>query len=168
MGIAERLTSKEWKAKEKTAWLAESLLDGQADMAEVLEFAVAAKEPDIANCMEACEYATSRNAELATPELLGFATRHLGAKAPRLRWESGKVIGNIARLYPDRLEPAVAGLRENAKHEGAVVRWSAAYALTQILQLPLYRDNDLFRTMLGEIRDTEEKDSIKKLYAKAL
>lgn len=166
--IMELMIDKELKAKEKTARLADALLNGEVRFEDIATFAVGAKEPDIANCMEACEYATSRNPRLSGPEMLGFAVRHLSAKAPRLRWEAGKVIGNIAHLYPEDLASAITGLMANAKHDGAVVRWSGAYALTRIAALPKYSEDTGYRGSLRTLYEEEEKNGIRKMYAQAL
>ncbi|MNJ70251.1 hypothetical protein D3C77_666940 [compost metagenome] len=117
--------------------------------------------------MEALEYATNENPETGSEELFRFAQYNLNAKVPRLKWESAKVIGNIAHRYAEDLESVITSLIENTKDNGTVVRWSAAYALTQIYILPNY-SNDDFRDKLVDICQAEEKASIKKIYLKVL
>ncbi|MBO1915002.1 hypothetical protein J4G37_60520, partial [Microvirga sp. 3-52] len=94
-------------------------------------------------CMEVLEAATSEKPGIATPKLLEFAENNLSVQAPRIKWESAKVIGNIAHLFPEQLEIPVKHLLENTSHEGTVVRWSAAYALTKIVSLPKYSNSKL-------------------------
>ncbi|GAA0136970.1 hypothetical protein YSY43_38110 [Paenibacillus sp. YSY-4.3] len=147
--------------------LAKAMLGGELSSVGLILFAQTAKDSIKAACMEALEYATKQDPQAADRALFEFARDNLDAKAPRLKWESAKVIGNIASLYREDLEPAVARLLENAKDEGTVVRWSAAYALTEIYSLPGY-SNDNFRDKLAAICATEEKASIKKIYGKCL
>lgn len=167
MNIGELLSNKQLKPKEKTQALADAILDGELPIHSVMDFAMNAKPPAVAACMEAFEYATKQSSSAASLDLLHWAQHHLNAKASRLRWESAKVIGNIAHLYPEELELAVESLLVNTKDDSTVVRWSAAYALTQIFGLPPYA-NDSFRNQLLSIQQSEEKESIRKMYAKAL
>ncbi len=167
MDVAELLKKKDLKAKEKTELLAEALMSGILAFPDIIQFASTAKEPAKATCMEALEYATSQKPEIATPDVLEFAASHLQAKAPRLKWESAKVIGNIAHLFSAQLDTAVVGLLNNSKDDSTVVRWSSAYALTRIVSLPSY-SNDPFQSKLSTNLESEDKDSIKKMYTKAL
>ncbi|MFD2170512.1 hypothetical protein [Tumebacillus lipolyticus] len=167
MNLNELIKRKDIKPKEKTEALAATILDGELAVLDVIQFANTAKEPLKATCMEAFEYATSNKPEVANSDLFKFATDHLGAKASRLKWESAKVIGNIAHLFAEDLETTIERLLENTQDSGTVVRWSAAYALTQIYSLPKYA-NDAFRSKLAEICEAEEKASIRKIYLKVL
>lgn len=168
IAIATIISDKTIKAKEKTSRLAEALLGGKLALEELIAYAAKAKEADIANGMEACAYVTERYPAISSLGLLRFAERHLASKSARLRWESGKVIGHIAHLYPDELEPAIAGLIGNASHDGTVVRWSAAYALSRIFASPRYASDGNLRVKLSALLDAEAKESIRKMYAKAL
>ena len=167
MNLNELLKSKDIKPKDKTVMIANAVLDGDLSIKDIIDLTSSFKDPAKATCMEAFEYATNKNPEVANIELFGFAENNLSSKAPRLKWESAKVIGNIAHLYSDSLETAIPSLLENAKDDGTVVRWSAAYALTQIFLLPKY-SNDEFRCILQDICESEEKASIKKIYVKVL
>ncbi len=65
------------------------------------------------------------------------------------------------------IETAVTALIANTKHEGTVVRWSAAYALAAIVILDTPINKELIPTV-NELINTEEKESIKKIYRKSL
>ena len=84
-----------------------------------------------------------------------------------MKWESAKVITNIAHLYPNDLEQAIENLLLNAKHKGTVVRWSAANALRAITALKSQHNVDLLLQM-EILCENEEKDSIRKIYQDAL
>ncbi|BBH18913.1 hypothetical protein Back11_02580 [Paenibacillus baekrokdamisoli] len=147
--------------------MADAIISGELAIIDIINVASTAKDPAKATCMEAFEYATNKKPVIANMELFRFAQNNLCAKATRLKWESAKVVGNIAHLYSEHLEETIASLLENTKNDGTVVRWSAAYALTQIFHLPNY-SNDDFRTTLQDICEFEEKNSIKKIYLKVL
>lgn len=167
MTIEALLKDKETKAKEKTTMISNWLLQKSLPIEELIAFAEKQKDPVKATCMEAAEYATKENPQIATESLFDFACVSLTQKASKLKWESAKVIGNIAFLYPEKLENAIKNLVENTSHEGTVVRWSAAFALGEILKLQTKHNDELLKTV-ESICETEEKNSIKKIYVAAI
>jgi hypothetical protein len=91
----------------------------------------------------------------------------LTAKAPRIKWESAKVIGNTANLFITKLDTPIKNLLVNTEHEGTVVRWSAAFALGEILKLKTKHNKQLLPA-IEAICKREEKNSIKKIYLDAM
>jgi hypothetical protein len=53
-------------------------------------------------------------------------------KAPRVKWGIQESIRNISKKYQEEAAKAVHILLMNKNDEGTVVRWCAAYALTEI------------------------------------
>jgi HEAT repeat protein len=167
MSIESILADKSAKPKEKTAALSGALVDGTISVDELVAFARGAKDAARATCIEAAEHASGTRPEIATTELFDFVTDSLAAKAPRVRWESARVIGNTARLFPRRLAPAIESLLANTEDPGTVVRWSAAFALGEIAKLKTAHNRDLVPA-LQAIADREERESIRKIYLAAL
>lgn len=167
MDIKELLASKEIKPKEKVETLSKALLDKALSINELIDFARASKEAAKATCIEALEYATKQKPETANADVLAFVTGSLTDKAPRVKWESAKVIGNIAHLFPKQLYDPVKNLLDNTRHTGTVVRWSAAFALGEIIKLKTSLNTDLVPAA-ENIMEQEEKNSIKKIYQAAL
>ncbi|MDR6920580.1 MULTISPECIES: hypothetical protein [Chryseobacterium] len=167
MTIEELFKDKAIKAKEKTDIISKWILDGSLPTDELIAFAEKAKDPLKGTCVEALEYATKQKPDIADETVLTFVTSTLPEKAPRIKWESAKVIGNIAHLFQDHLEKPISGLLANTDHEGTVVRWSAAFALGEILKLKTKYNSDLLPT-LESISEKEEKNSIKKIYLDAI
>jgi hypothetical protein len=157
---------KKIKSREKTKLLSKALMENEITIDMIMDYSIDAKIPIKGTCMEVLEAATSENPEIASPKLLEFAENNLSVRAPRIKWESAKVIGNIAHLFPEQLETSIEHLLINASHEGTVVRWSAAYALAKIASLPKHSNSELIG-QLTKIYATEEKASIKKIYEKA-
>lgn len=166
MNIEVLLSDKTLKPKEKTETISRWLLEGALAMDELTSIAEKQKDPAKATCIEAIEFATKQQPGLADESILRFVTGTLSAKAPRIKWESAKVIGNIAHLFPGELEKPAIQLLVNAEHEGTVVRWSAAYALGEILKTKTLLSKKLF-PQLEQICEKEEKNSIKKIYLAA-
>lgn len=161
------LEDKSLKPKEKTETLSQWVLDNPKKVIDLIEFAKVSKDPIKATCIEALEFATKTNPSIATKSWLEFVSQALTDKAPRIKWESAKVVGNIAHLFPKDLETAIGNLLINAEHIGTVVRWSAAYALGQIIKIKSPLNKELIPTAEAII-EREEKNSIKKIYLEAL
>ena len=167
MDIQKFLNNKEVKAKEKTIALSQLLLDGKLIIDELIDFAQTCKDPAKATCIEAIEFATKTEPEIATLACLNFLSQTLAEKAPRIKWESAKVIGNIAHLYPAKLAEPIKNLLINTEHSGTVVRWSAAFALAQIIKIKSSFNKDLIPA-IESVCKHEEKNSIRKIYMQAL
>ena len=167
MELAALLNDKAIKSKEKTELLSKLVLENKISADDLLEFAGTAKDPIKATCIEALEYATKQKPTLVNEKNFQFVTASLTEKAPRIKWESAKVIGNTAHLFPAKVDQAIKNLLDNSEHDGTVVRWSAAFALGEILKLKTKHNTDLLPA-LEAICNREEKNSIKKIYLDAI
>ncbi|MDH4473933.1 MAG: hypothetical protein QE487_15105 [Fluviicola sp.] len=163
MNVADLVADKTLKPKEKTEKIGTWLLNAALNVDELVEFASSQKDPSKATCVEAIEFATKQQPSIITENAFRFVTGTLTAKAPRIKWESAKVIGNTAALFADQLDEAIVNLLQNSEHEGTVVRWSAAYALGEIIQLKTVHNKDLIPA-IEAICNREEKNSIRKIY----
>jgi HEAT repeat protein len=167
MDFQELLNDKTVKPKIKTESLSNLILDNPKIVNDLIDFARTSKDPIKATCIEAIEFATKIKPEIGSSTCLEFVSRSLAEKAPRIKWESAKVVGNIAHLYPEKLDEAIKNLLINSEHEGTVVRWSAAFALGQIIQIKTLRVKALIPS-IESICKGEEKNSIRKIYLDAL
>jgi hypothetical protein len=167
MDFKELLNDKTKKPKEKTEQLSFWLSENPSELDRLIDFAKSSKDPVKATCIEAIEFATKGNPTIASESCFEFVISTLTEKAPRVKWESAKVIGNIAHLFPGLLDIAIKNLLINSRYEGTVVRWSAAFALGEILKLKTEYNIELLPT-IDTIIVHEEKNSIKKIYLDAL
>lgn len=167
MNIAELLNDKTKKTKEKTETISKWLLDGSMPVDELIAFAEKSKDSPKATCIEAIEYATKQNPGIADDDVFSFVTRMLADKAPRVKWESAKVIGNIAHLFPAKLNKPIANLLINATSDGTVVRWAAAFALGEILKLKTKHNKELLPA-IETMCESEQDNAIKKKYIDAI
>ncbi len=167
MEFIQVLKDKTIKGKEKTELISQQILSETIGIDELFSQFGNLKDPEIATCIEALEYATKINPAIATENSLNHLIETLLHKAPRIKWESAKVIGNIIHKYPEKIDIAVNNLLKNTEDSGTVVRWSAAFALGQILLLKTKHNHDLI-PKINAIIEREEKNSIKKIYQTAL
>lgn len=168
MEIEAVLADKGLKAKAKVEAISQMILDGHATVSDVIRTARASKDSEKGTCIEAVQFATKAKPELASLDCLTFVTETLLDKAPRVKWESAKVIAGIAHLYPDKLDNAIGNLLTSAECPGTVVRWSAALALGEIIKLQTKRHNDDLIPAIQAVVGREEDNGIKKIYAAAL
>jgi len=167
MTITELLNDKTKKAKEKVETISKWLLNGSLPTDELIVFAEKAKDSEKATCIEAIEFATKQNSKIADESIFAFVTKTLTENAPRVKWESAKVIGNIAYLFPTKLNKAISNLLTNSEYDGTVVRWASAFALGEILKLKTKHNKDLLPT-IEAICDREHDTGIKKKYLDAI
>lgn len=167
MDPAALFADKRLTAKQRSSELARLLLDGRLAVGTLVEFARTVKAPLLSTCLEGLELATRTTPALATEAVLELAVDALGNKAPAVKREAGRVIGNIAHRYPKAIGPAIAPLLANAGHDGTVVRWSAAFALGEIVKLRTPHNKQLV-PQTRALAEQEEKDSIRKIQLAAL
>lgn len=167
MIISDILADKQRKPKDKVQDLANLLLGNELTVDQLLEFARNARDSPRGACIEAIETATQTDAALVNAKAFEFMIQNLGHKAPRVKWESARVIGNTAHLHTALLDEAIKGLLNNTADKGTVVRWSAAYALAQITALGTGRNKDLLPAMEA-IASREDNNGVKKIYLRAL
>ena len=162
MQIEQLFNDRALKPKERTDQLSKLVLGHLVRVEALILFAGKAKDPVKATCIESLEFATKTEPGILTSDGLSFVINCLGEKAPRVKWESARVIGNSIHLFPDKIDAAVNKLLVNTEDKGTVVRWSAAYALSQILKLKT-KINDQLIPAVESIIAREEKNSIKKI-----
>lgn len=131
MGTIKEILKSKKKPKEIVELLAEELKSDEKLIDELIQCFEDGTTAEKGNCMEAIEYVTKENPEFVE-NYLNFVIAHINDKAPRVKWEACRIIGNIALKFPDKAKEAIPKLLENTKDKGTVVRWSAAFALTEI------------------------------------
>lgn len=166
MSVEVVIRNKSLKPKERILALV-GLLENAGSSEQVLQFAKTAREADKALCLSAMEEITKTRAACCSKDWLNFVIGSLKENANSVRRESGRIIGNVATLYPAKMEEALAGLLDNAEHESKVVRWSAAFAIAEILllKMPL---NGYLTGIVEAILERETEPSIQKIYIKSL
>ena len=117
-------------------------------------------------CADVMKNVTKDEPELAAP-YIDELIEHINDKAPRVKWGVPESIGNIARKFPEKVEKAVPNLLINTKNESTVVRWCAAYALSEIVKSNSKTRGTLV-PRIEEIVKYETNNGVKNVYLKAL
>lgn len=167
MALTQLFSDKTKKAKQKVETISQWLLDGSLPTTELLAFAEKAKDTEKGICIEAIEFATKQNPQIADDNLFAYVTKTLAENAPKVKWESAKVVGNIAHLFPAKLNKAISNLLANSANDGTVVRWATAFALGEILKLKTKHNKDLLPALEGAC-EKEQDNGVKKKYLDAI
>lgn len=167
MEINSILTGKQLKAKMKVESISKMLINKQISISELISIAKNSKEKDKGTCIQAIESATRAKTGIATQVCFDFVTEALADKAPRVKWESAKVIGNTVHLFPGKTEKAINSLLANSEFPGTVVRWSAAFALGEIVKLKTGSNKYLIPAIESIIK-REDNNAVRKIYQAAL
>lgn len=167
MQIEKLLDNKGLKPKQKTEMLSALLVNKEISISDLLNFAGTAKDSPKATCIEALEFASRQVPTLIDEKCFLFVCRSLTDKAPRVKWESAKVVGNVAHLFPKKLTKAVNNLLINTEAEGTVVRWATAFALGEIIKLNSSLNKELVPA-IEVICQRETENGVKKKYQDAL
>jgi len=165
--IIDIVANKATKAKEKTVLVSGLLLDHKISIDELVQMAKSQKDTIKATLIEAMEYASKTNPEIINDKAFEFAIQTLKEDVPRIKWEAAKVIRNAAHLHSKLLKKAVVNLLANTEHNGTVVRWSAATALSKIILLNTALNKELIPAAEAII-EWEQDNAIKKIYQQAL
>jgi hypothetical protein len=164
--IREILNSKR-KPKEIVSESAEKILQNPILFNELMAIFKTGSDVEKGTCADIMKHVTAGKPEIAEPfveELIGYINYH----APRVKWGVPEAIGNIAIKSPQKVETAVPFLLKNTpenKDNGTVVRWCAAYALSEIAKGS--GDRNLL-IKITEIAEKETNNGVKNVYLKAI
>ena len=165
--IAVILNNKATRVKAKVISISQLLLDNKISVHKLLDTAKTHNDTDKATIIESIEFASKKKAEIINEKGFEFLITCLKSDAPRIKWESAKVIANTAHLFPKLLKKAITNLLDNTEHPGTVVRWSAAGALSKIIQCKTPINKELIPA-IETIERRETDNAIKKIYQQGL
>jgi len=161
------LNDKTIKAKAKTGQILQRLLQGDVSVPQLISFAALQPDAHKASLIEVIEHASKIHPEMVDENALEFVIQNLTSAAPRVKWESAKVVGNVIHLFPKHVKKATGNLLNNTESKGTVVRWSAAYALAQIVNCKTPLNTELIPAIEAIIK-REQDNAIIKIYQKAI
>jgi len=104
---------------------------------------------------------------LLDSEYISFAKKFILSDNNSCKREASRIVGNLAKHYPSKLDSVIQSLLENTDNESTVVRWGSAYALSRIIELNEFSNTSLF-DKLSNICDSEEETGVKNQYIKSL
>jgi len=166
MSTIERILKSRNKPKEKVDTLAKEVKENRISIKQLIAYFEIGSVSEKGSCIEAIERIAREKPEIILPHI-DFIIDHINDQAPKIKWETARVIGNLSLKYPNEVAKAIPKLLLNAKDAGTVVRWSAAFALTEIAKNHLKLRKELV-PRFKEIAEKEKNKGVKNLYVKAL
>ena len=153
------------KPKELVAYLTKNIEDGKL-FSQLIQILKSGSDVEKGTAADVMKHVSNGKPEIVVPyieDMIGY----INYKAPRVKWGVPEAIGNIAQKYPNEVERAVPNLLANTEDKSTVVRWCAAYALTEII-----KSNPKIRKELvpkiEELLKNEKNNGVRNVYLKAL
>lgn len=133
MNLLEEIRKSDKKPKELNEYIAKLIVEKHPSRKDFSEALSSGNDKERGTLVEALEYATQKDPKIAKPYIPDIISC-LEDKAPRVKWEASRVIGNIAKKFPKEAESSIDKLMKNTTDKGTIVRWSTAFALGEIVK----------------------------------
>jgi hypothetical protein len=166
MGKIEEILTSDKKHKEKVALITEIVKSDKKLLAQLFELLKTGSDVDRGTAAEVMKFVSKDCPEMIAP-YIDVLIEFIDYKAPRVKWGCPESLGNLAKKYPEKVEKAIPKLQINAKDKSTVIRWCAAFALTEIAKYNSNRQKELV-SIINDLVKTEQNNGVKNLYLKAL
>jgi DUF1680 family protein len=166
MHVTDEIRNWKGKSKELVAFLTESIEKDAKLFSQLIEFFKSGSDVEKGTAADVMKHVSKDKPEIVAPYIDDLVD-YINYKAPRVKWGVPETIGNLAQKYPTEVEKAIPNLLVNTKDKSTVVRWCAAFALTEIT-----KSNPAIRKELDqkieEIVQNEKNNGVKNVYLTAL
>ncbi|MCG2791701.1 MAG: hypothetical protein L6305_08150 [Actinomycetia bacterium] len=169
MSKIEEIVQSKLKPKEIQIKLVEAVTQKKIPAGEFVAFFESASDVDKGTCADVMKHVSAANPEILAP-YIDVLVDYINYRAPRVKWGVPEAIGNLARKYPEKVEKAIPNLLQNTaenKINTTVIRWCAAYGLTEIA-----KNNPGTRKVLlpifSELIKKEKNNGVRNVYIKAV
>jgi hypothetical protein len=155
------------KPKEIVSLSAKMILENPKLFDELMNILKTGSDVEKGTCADIMKHVTAEKPEIAEP-FIDEIIEYINYKAPRVKWGVPESIGNIAKKNPQKVAKAIPLLLKNSlenKDNSTVIRWCAAYALSEIAKASSEHG------LVEKIKDISEKETnngVKNVYLKAL
>jgi hypothetical protein len=165
MNLQEVLDSN-LKHKEKVTKITEEINNNNEKFIELMELFRSGNDKTKGTCAEVMKFVSQQSPEVFPP-YLDELIEYVNYKAPRVKWGIPEAIGQLAKTFPDKVAKAVPKLLENTKNKSTVVRWCAAFGLSNIAKYNLELQDNLIEKF-KQIIEIEQNNGVKNVYLKTL
>lgn len=144
MTIKQIIDDKAVKRLEKRNVLVEGIINGTFDFSAVSAACSLLPEKKVSLMLEAIEEVSRSKEFVLEEDYLKLSESYILSSDPSCKREASRIVGNLAAAFPENLDHAITALMQNANHDGTVIRWASAYALSRIVIIPQYARGPLF------------------------
>lgn len=169
MGKIDDILNLKIKPKEKQVKLVESICMGSIPIKECIDFFVAASDVDKGTCADVLKHVSEKKPEILA-DYIDILIPYINCQTSRVKWGISETIGNFAHYNSGKVIKAIPYLLKNAvenKENTTVIRWCAAYGLSEITK----NNKDSQKNLLPKIKKIAEKEKnngVKNVYLKAI
>jgi hypothetical protein len=164
--VLEEIRNWDGKPKELVAFLTERIEKDGKLFPQLIEILRTGSDVEKGTCADVMKHVSKSKPEIVEP-YVNDIIEYISYDAPRVKWEIQESIGNIAQEFPDKVEKAIPRLLVNTKDESTVVRWCAAFALSEVAKANTKARKELL-PKINEILQKEKNSGVKNVYLKAL
>jgi HEAT repeat protein len=164
--ILSRIRGWEGKPKELNERLVSEVEKDRRLVADIFNALEAGNDKEKGVCLEVLETVTQKHPDWCA-DRLPAVIKFIDHKAPRVKWESSRVVANLAPRFPEEAAEAIPMLLANASDKGTVVRWSAAFALGEIIKHNEKEKKSLL-ARVDAILKKENNSGVRNVYLKAM
>jgi hypothetical protein len=165
MSLKEVLDS-DLRHKEKVTKITEEINNNNEKFKELIELFRSGNDVTKGTSAEVMKFVSQQTPEVFPP-YLDELIEYINYKAPRVKWGIPEAIGHLAKTYPNKVAKAVPKLIDNTKNKSTVVRWCAAFGLSNIAKYNLELQDSLLEKF-KQIIEIEQNIGVKNVYLKTL
>jgi hypothetical protein len=150
------------KPKEKTAKIVKNILENEISIKDLFKLFESGNDVEKGTYAEVMKFVSKEKPELFK-SYFKVLNDHINYDASRVKWGVPETIGNLAEKYPKETAKSIPNLMKNTKDKSTVVRWCAAYALTNIARHNKNKQKSLVRNF-KTILKKEKNKGVKNVY----
>jgi hypothetical protein len=154
------------KHKEKVALIVEKIKSDKKLLDSLFDLLRNGTDVEKGTAAEVMKFVSKDKPEMIAP-YVDVLIEHIDYTAPRVKWGCPESLGNLAKKYPEEVAGAIPKLFKNLKDKSTIVRWCAAFALTEIAKYNQKKQKELTAKFRNLIK-TERNNGVKNVYVKAL
>jgi hypothetical protein len=159
---------RDWNEKPKklVEFLSESIINDNKLFSQLIEILKNGSDVEKGTVADVMKHVSKSKPEIVLP-YVDFLMGYINYKASRVKWGIPETIGNLAKSYPKEAQKAIPNLLVNTQDKSTVVRWCAAYALSEIA----INDTQVRQILVPKIKEIiqkEKNNGVKNIYIKAL
>jgi len=154
------------KHKEKVSILTKRIIEDDKLIDDLFDLLKTGNDVEKGTSAEVMKFVSKEKPELMK-SYIDTLIEYINYKAPRVKWGAPESIGNLAQIYPKEVEKAIPNLLKNTKEKSTVVRWCAAFALTEIAKYNSNKQGELI-PIFDNLIKSEQNNGVKNLYIKTL
>jgi vesicle coat complex subunit len=164
--VIQEILASDRKHKEQVVLLTEKVKSDKKLAGQLFELLQTGTDVEKGTAAEVMKFVSKDRPEIIAP-YIDTLIEYITYKVPRVRWGCPESIGHLAHAYPDRVEKAIPKLLQNLKDPSTVVRWCAAFALTEIAKHNSRKQKALVAEFQKFIK-TERNNGVRNVFVRAL